>query len=227
MARRNRPTPESTSPKSGGFAFRRCTAAIGSRVTLIVHCRDRSGPLCTRDLRNHSASHQQRIDPCSPRAKFLRLSRPSPCTPHACPEFRAAPENGVVRVKSAYGFNETIERLKTDIRRKRHPASSAKSISRKLAADAGIKLHPSTLLVFGNPPLGTQFMTSNPNAGLDWPVRLLVIQDKAGAVWTVYTDFCLDRRASRHRQPHRTIQDGLDGDRVDHLEREVEVTAQV
>ena len=29
----------------------------------------------------------------------------------------------------------------------------------KLAADAGIKLRPSTLLVFGNPPLGTQFIT--------------------------------------------------------------------
>jgi uncharacterized protein (DUF302 family) len=37
----------------------------------------------------------------------------------------------------------------------------------KLAADAGIKLRPSTLLVFGNPPLGTQFITANPNAGLD------------------------------------------------------------
>jgi uncharacterized protein (DUF302 family) len=59
----------------------------------------------------------------------------------------------------------------------------------KLAADAGIKLNPSTLLVFGNPPLGTQFMTSNPNSGLDWPVRLLVIQDNGGAVWAVYTDF--------------------------------------
>jgi uncharacterized protein (DUF302 family) len=43
--------------------------------------------------------------------------------------------------------------------------------------------------VFGNPPLGTQFMTSNPNSGLDWPVRLLVIQDNGGAVWAVYTDF--------------------------------------
>lgn len=31
----------------------------------------------------------------------------------------------------------------------------------KLAADAGIKLRPSTL-PFGNPPLGTQFITSNP-----------------------------------------------------------------
>jgi uncharacterized protein (DUF302 family) len=100
----------------------------------------------------------------------------------------AASEDGIVRVKSAYGFKDTIERLKSDI--------AAKGIrffseidQAKLAADAGIKLHPSTLLVFGNPPLGTQFMTSNPNSGLDWPVRLLVVQDSAGNVWTVHTDF--------------------------------------
>ena len=54
---------------------------------------------------------------------------------------------------------------------------------------AGIKLRPSTLLVFGNPPLGTQFITSNPNAGLDWPVRLLLTQDDNGDVWAVWTDF--------------------------------------
>jgi uncharacterized protein (DUF302 family) len=32
-------------------------------------------------------------------------------------------------------------------------------------------------------------MTSNPQAGIDWPVRLLVIEDKNGQVWTVYNDF--------------------------------------
>jgi uncharacterized protein (DUF302 family) len=45
------------------------------------------------------------------------------------------------------------------------------------------------MLVFGNPPLGTQFITANPNAGLDWPVRLLVPQEDDGSVWTVYSDF--------------------------------------
>jgi len=101
---------------------------------------------------------------------------------------RATPENGVVRVKSIYGFGETVERLKADIQAKKIMIFNEIDQS-KLAADAGIKLRPSTLLVFGNPALGTQFMTSNPNSGLDWPVRLLVIQDDADAVWTVYTDF--------------------------------------
>jgi hypothetical protein len=47
-------------------------------------------------------------------------------------------------------------------------------------------------------------MTSNANAGLDWPVRLLVIQDQAGAVWTVHTDFAWI--AARHGIVNRADQ---------------------
>src|ERR1700758_1544073 len=97
-------------------------------------------------------------------------------------------DNGIIRVKSAVPMSEAIIRIKADI--------AAKGIKffdeidqAKLAADAGIKLWPSTLLVFGNPPLGTQFITANPNAGLDWPVRLLLTEDENGQLWAVYTDF--------------------------------------
>ena len=96
--------------------------------------------------------------------------------------------DGLVKVKSAYGVDETVARLKSDIAAKGIMFFSAIDQS-QLAAGAGIPLRPSTLLIFGNPPLGTQFMTSNPYAGLDWPVRLLVIQDEKGEVWTAYTDF--------------------------------------
>ncbi len=97
-------------------------------------------------------------------------------------------DDGVVRVQSAYGFADTIDRLKGEIAMKgiRFFASIDQAA---LAGEAGIKLHPSTLLIFGNPPLGTQFVTANANAGLDWPVRLLVTEDAAGKVWAVYTDF--------------------------------------
>jgi uncharacterized protein (DUF302 family) len=59
------------------------------------------------------------------------------------------------------------------------------------------------LLIFGNPPLGTQFITSNPNAGLDWPVRLLVFEDEQGVVWTAFTDFnwIARRHAIKDREP--------------------------
>jgi len=137
------------------------------------------------------------------RAKFLRMSGLTAAALVISPEALPKSNDGIVRVKSSYDFQETIARLKKDI--------AAKGIrffseidQTELAAGAGIKLNPSTLLVFGNPPLGTQFITANPNAGLDWPVRLLVTQDNTGAVWTVYTDFAWI--AARHGIVNRTDQ---------------------
>ena len=101
---------------------------------------------------------------------------------------RVEADNGIVRVKSAVPMAEAISRIKADIAGKGIRFFTEIDQS-KLAADAGIKLRPSTLLVFGNPPLGIQFITSNPDAGLDWPVRLLLTQDDNGDVWAVWTDF--------------------------------------
>ena len=96
--------------------------------------------------------------------------------------------DGVIKVRSAYSMDETIARIRQDVAAKGIMFFSAVD-QQKLAADAGIKLRPSTLLTFGNPALGSQFITSNPQAGLDWPVRLLVQEDDHGDVWAVYTDF--------------------------------------
>ena len=112
-------------------------------------------------------------------------------------------DDGVVRVKSAVPMSEAITRIKADIANKGIKFFTEIDQS-KLAADAGIKLRPSTLLVFGNPPLGTQFITSNPNAGLDWPVRLLLTQDDNGDVWVVWTDF--EWIAKRHNIRDRAAQ---------------------
>lgn len=112
-------------------------------------------------------------------------------------------DDGIVRVKSAVPMAEAISRIKADIARKGIKFFSEIDQS-KLAADAGIKLRPSTLLLFGNPPLGTQFITANPNAGLDWPVRLLLTQDENGVVWAVWTDF--EWIAKRHNIRDRVAQ---------------------
>ena len=111
--------------------------------------------------------------------------------------------SGVIAAKSAYGMEETVDRLKKDIATK--GIVFFQEIDQAgLAAKAGIELRPSVLLVFGNPPLGTQFITANPQAGLDWPVRLLVYRDAAGVVWTAYTDFAWIAR--RHGVDSRDAQ---------------------
>jgi uncharacterized protein (DUF302 family) len=109
---------------------------------------------------------------------------------------------GVVQVRSIYGVEETIDRIKQDIAGKGITFFTAIDQS-KLAATAGIPLHPSILLVFGNPALGAQFISSNPAAGLDWPVRLLVHQDESGTVWAAYTNF--DWIAQRHHITDRGL----------------------
>jgi uncharacterized protein (DUF302 family) len=114
-----------------------------------------------------------------------------------------AANDGILRAKSDYPIGETIERLKKDIADKGIKFFNEIDQS-KLAADTGIKLRPSVLLIFGNPPLGTQFITANANAGLDWPVRLLVFEDDKGEVWTAYTDF--DWIARRHGIKNRKDQ---------------------
>jgi uncharacterized protein (DUF302 family) len=115
----------------------------------------------------------------------------------------AAAADGLIKVRSAYSVDETVARIRKDILDKGIVFFMAVDQA-KLAAEAGIRVRPSTLLVFGNPPLGAQFLTSNPYSGLDWPVRLLVLQDESGTVWAAYTDF--DWIARRHGISDRQAQ---------------------
>ena len=107
----------------------------------------------------------------------------------------AGASNGVVTVKSDYSVAETVSRIEQDV--------SAKGImlfgiidQDDLGNAAGNTVQPSKLITFGNPALGTTFITANPEAGLDWPVRVLVYQGKDGSVYASYTDF--DYIAKRH-----------------------------
>jgi uncharacterized protein (DUF302 family) len=112
--------------------------------------------------------------------------------------------NGVVKSKSAYSVDETVDRIKKDVAAKGIKLFDVIDQS-KLAKEAGIaNVLPSTLVIFGNPPLGTQFLSANQEAGLDWPVRLLVFQDTKGQVWTAYTDF--NWIARRHHITNRKAQ---------------------
>lgn len=116
---------------------------------------------------------------------------------------------GIVRLRSANGFDDTIVRLKADV--------AAKGIrlfdqidQAGLGAQANLQIGRSTLVIFGNPPLGVQFLQSNPYAGLDWPVRMLVTEDADGTVWVAWTDF--DVIAKRYRIGDKAAQIKMAGE---------------
>src|SRR5262245_4244311 len=101
----------------------------------------------------------------------------------------AARLRGWRRARQAdYPLPEAMARVKQDIAAKGIPIFSTIDQA-KLAADTGIALRLSTLLAFANPALGSQFITSKAQAGLDWPVRLLVHEDEDGQGWATYTEF--------------------------------------
>lgn len=131
------------------------------------------------------------------------LSLIAPVGAVAASEPAVAPAEGIIRRQSANGFDETVARVKADVQ--------AKGIrffdqidQTALGAQADIKIGRSTLLLFGNPPLGVQFLKSNPYAGLDWPVRMLVLQEPDGSVWVAWNDF--DAIAARYRIANRATQ---------------------
>ena len=109
-------------------------------------------------------------------------------TANAATPVASAPADGVIKQRSDYAFDDTIFRIKADI--------AAKGIRffdeidhTALGASADLPINRSKLLLFGNPPLGVQFLQANPVAGLDWPVRMLVTQDDDGTVWVSWSDF--------------------------------------
>ena len=116
---------------------------------------------------------------------------------------QAGRDNGIVTTRSDYEMDDTIDRIVKDIAAKKIKLFNVIDQS-ALAKEAGVTLGPSTLIVFGNPPLGTRFLTANPQSGLDWPVRLLVYQDDKGQVWTAFTDF--QWIARRHNIRNRKAQ---------------------
>ena len=101
---------------------------------------------------------------------------------------------GVVTVKSDYTVAETVSRIKRDVAKKGIMFFGVIDQA-KLGNAAGNEVRPSRLVMFGDPALGTTFITANPEAGLDWPVRVLSTRQQM-VVYAAYTDF--DWIAKRH-----------------------------
>jgi len=58
----------------------------------------------------------------------------------------------------------------------------------KNAKDVGLRLKPDTVVIFGNPKMGTLLMQCNPSMGLDLPLRILFSTDYEGLTTITYTN---------------------------------------
>ncbi len=56
------------------------------------------------------------------------------------------------------------------------------------AKSVKMNLKPETVVVFGNPKMGTVLMNCNPSMGLDLPLRILITTDYEGKTMFTYTN---------------------------------------
>ena len=72
------------------------------------------------------------------------------------------------------------------------------------AAEVGLDLRPTELIIFGNARAGTPLMQMSPTVGLDLPLKALVWQDEVGKTWLSYLP--PSALASRHGLPSEADQ---------------------
>jgi uncharacterized protein (DUF302 family) len=95
--------------------------------------------------------------------------------------------DGLTTMRSAYGPEETLKRLEAEIR-SRGMIVFAHIDHAAGAAEVGLSLRPTDVLLFGNAKAGTPLMQSVQTIGIDLPLKVLVWQDAAGDTWLSYND---------------------------------------
>jgi uncharacterized protein (DUF302 family) len=90
-------------------------------------------------------------------------------------------------IQSNFGQEETMNRLESEINA-RGMSVFTRINHAALAAEAGLTLRPTEVIVFGNPRGGTPLMQANQTIGIDLPLKALVWQDAAGKTWLSYNE---------------------------------------
>jgi uncharacterized protein (DUF302 family) len=94
---------------------------------------------------------------------------------------------GLTTIQSSSGPRETMKRLEAAVKAKgltvfAHIDHAAG------AAEVGLALRPTELLIFGNARGGTPLMQAMQTIGIDLPLKALVWQDAVGDTWLSYND---------------------------------------
>jgi uncharacterized protein (DUF302 family) len=116
---------------------------------------------------------------------------------------QAMAADGLTTIPSSYGPKDTTDRLEAEIKA-RGMTLFARIDHAAGAAEVGLSLRPTEVLIFGNAKGGTPLMQSNQTIGIDLPLKVLVWQDASGKTWISYNDPSWPLPSARlpERRPH-------------------------
>lgn len=116
--------------------------------------------------------------------------------------FQSSAADGVIHVPSAYDVSTTLERLQTALKAKGMKIFAL--IDHQAGGKGvGINIRPTSLLIFGNPKVGTHLMKCAQTAAIDLPMKALVYVNAQGKTILSYND--PNWMGARHAVPNCPI----------------------
>jgi uncharacterized protein (DUF302 family) len=115
---------------------------------------------------------------------------------------QAAEPTGLITKPSNHSVKETLELFEKAVKAK---AANGWMVFTEIdhadaASKSGLTLKPRTVIVFGNPKLGTKPMEGAATLAIDVPLKALVWQDEQNKVWLSYNsgDYLMNYVYPRH-----------------------------
>jgi uncharacterized protein (DUF302 family) len=94
---------------------------------------------------------------------------------------------GVLSVQSRYTVHETADSL-VNVLLKGGATVYARIDQQAELKKAGLVIRPMEFLLFGNPAVGGPVIVQNSLAGLDLPLKLLILENDKNETWVIYND---------------------------------------
>jgi uncharacterized protein (DUF302 family) len=105
---------------------------------------------------------------------------------------------GMKILATRHGVPEVLQRVQS-LARERGLTVFAQIDFSGDAARSGLAMHPTGLLILGNPKGGTPLMVAAPTTAIDLPLKVLAWTDAEGRTWLAYNEPAYLQ--SRHRFP--------------------------
>ncbi len=103
---------------------------------------------------------------------------------------------GIEKRRSSLSFEDTYSQLREAIDTNPNLRIITEIDHAANAANAGLALPPTRLIIFGNPLVRTPFMQAQQSIGIDLPQKMLVVEDEQGRVFVAFNSI---NWLARHR----------------------------
>jgi uncharacterized protein (DUF302 family) len=94
-------------------------------------------------------------------------------------------DNGLTSIAGTRSVDDTVAKIEAILHEKNVQIFAIIDHSGE-AKNAGLEMHATKVVIFGNPRGGTPLMVAAPTTAIDLPLKLLVWEDGEGKVWITY-----------------------------------------